>query len=153
MTARLLLAFQRVDPRVLLHEQFDKDAWDPATWKGMIIAVSAILGLLVILHFVFYYEKRAKQPHLPNCPHKLFAEVLHHVGLTTAQRELLLKMARDLKLPAPTTMLLTPGALAQASDCWLKNRPRTAPQELQHLRTIAVVLFGAMLPAGDSGDG
>ncbi|MCH8965823.1 MAG: hypothetical protein IIB58_12725, partial [Planctomycetes bacterium] len=62
MIAALLQASGRIDPRVVLREHFSKSAWDPESWKGIIIVAAAITVFVLILHFVLYCEKRTAKP-------------------------------------------------------------------------------------------
>ncbi len=141
MIAALLQASDRVDPRVVLREQFSKSAWDPESWKGMIIVAAAIAIFVLILHFVMYYEKWAANPRQVNNATRLFSEVLKQLELNTAQRSLLTAMARDLKLESATHMLLSPKLFDEARQEWASMVQPDAAARADELKTIARELF------------
>ncbi len=137
----LLQTSHRVDPRVVLHEQFSKEAWDPETWTGIILVAVAIAVFALILHFILYYEKRLQKPKQTSNPEKLFREVLKQLELSIPQRALLARMARDLRVPSPTQMLLSPKLLSQASQQWLSTVRIASPKRSEDLQAIARKLF------------
>ncbi len=141
MIAALLQASGRVDPRVVLREQFSKSAWDPESWKGMIIVAAAIAIFVLILHFVMYYEKWAAKPRQVNNPTRLFSDVLKQLQLNAAQRSLLTTMARDLKLESATHMLLSPKLFEQAGQKWTSMVQPDSSARADELKTIARELF------------
>ncbi len=141
MIAALLQASDRVDPRVVLREQFSKSAWDPETWKGIIIVAAAIAIFVLILHFVMYYEKWTAKPRQANNPTRLFSEVLKQLDLNAAQRSLLTAMARDLKLESATHMLLSPKLFEQARQKWASMVQPGSAARAGELQTIARELF------------
>ena len=141
MIAALLQASDRVDPRTVLSEHFSKSAWDPETWKGIIIVAAAIAIFVLILHFVMYYEKWAAKPRQVNSPTRLFSDVLKQLELNAAQRSLLTTMARDLKLESATHMLLSPKLFDQARQKWASMVQPHAAARADELKTIARELF------------
>ncbi len=141
MIAALLQASDRVDPRVVLSEHFSKSAWDPESWKGLIIVAAAITIFVLILHFVMHYEKWTTKPRQTNNPTRLFGEVLKQLELNAAQRSLLPAMARDLKLESATHMLLSPKLFEQARLKWASMVQPDAAARADELQTIARELF------------
>ena len=141
MIAALLQASNRVDPRVVLREHFSKSAWDPDSWKGIIIVAAALAIFVLILHFVLYYEKWAAKPRQLNNPARLFSDVLKQLELNAAQRSLLATMARDLKLESATHMLLSPKLFAEARQEWTSMVQPASAARADELKTIARELF------------
>ena len=141
MIAALLQASGRVDPRVVLREHFSKSAWDPESWKGIIVVAAAITVFVLILHFVLYCEKRTAKPRQVNNPTRLFSEVLKHLELNAAQRSLLTAMARDLKLDSATHMLLSPRLFDQARLKWTSMMQPISAAHGDELQAIARELF------------
>ena len=141
MIAALLQASDRVDPRVVLREHFSKSAWDPESWKGIIIVAAALAIFVLILHFVLYYEKWAAKPRQVNNPTRLFSDVLKQLQLNAAQRSLLTAMARDLKLESATHMLLSPKLFEQAGQKWTSMAQPDSAAHADELQTIARELF------------
>ncbi len=141
MIAALLQASDRVDPRVVLREHFSKSAWDPESWKGIIIVAAAIAIFVLILHFVLYYEKWAAKPRQVNNSTRLFSDVLKQLELNAAQRSLLTAMARDLKLESATHILLSPKLFDQARQKWTSMSQPDSAVHTDELKTIARELF------------
>ena len=141
MIAALLQASDRVDPRVVISEHFSKSAWDPESWKGIIIVAAAIAIFVLILHFVLYYEKWTAKPRQVNNPARLFSDVLKQLELNAAQRSLLTAMARDLKLESATHMLLSPKLFEQARQKWTSLVQPDSAAHADELQTIARELF------------
>ncbi len=141
MIAALLQTVKRVDPRVTMSEYFSKSAWDPDSWKGVIIVAAALAIFVLILHFVMYYEKWAAKPRQVNSTTRLFSEVLKRLELSAAQRSLLTTMARDLKLDSATHMLLSPKLFEQATAKWTSMVQPDAAARADELQTIARELF------------
>ena len=141
MIAALLQVSGRVDPRAVLHEHFSKSAWDPESWKGIIIVAAAITIFVLILHFVLYCEKRTAKPRQVNNPTRLFSDVLKQLELNAAQRSLLTAMARDLKLESATHMLLSPKLFEQARLKWASMVQPDSAARADELKTIARELF------------
>ena len=141
MIAALLQASDRVDPRVVLREHFSKSAWDPESWKGIIIVAAAITIFVLILHFVLYCEKRTAKPRQVNNPARLFSDVLKQLGLNAAQASLLTAMARDLKPESATSMLLSPELVDQARQKWTSMVQPGSAARADELQTIARELF------------
>ncbi len=141
MIAALLQASDRVDPRVVLQEHFSKSAWDPDSWKGIIIVAAAIAIFVLILHFVMYFEKWSTKPRQVNNPTRLFSDVLKQLELNAAQRSLLAAMARDLKLESATHILLSPKLFEQARLKWSSMVQPDAAANADELKTIARELF------------
>ena len=141
MIAALLQASGRIDPRVVLRQHFSKSAWDPESWKGIIIVGAALAIFVLILHFVMYYEKWAAKPRELNNPARLFSEVLKQLDLNAVQRSLLTTMARDLKLEFATHMLLSPKLFDQARQKWTSMVQPDSAAHADELQTIARELF------------
>ena len=141
MIAALLQASDKVDPRTVLSEHFSKSAWDPESWKGIIIVAAAIAIFVLILHFVMYYEKWSAKPRQTNSPTRLFSEVLKQLDLNAAQRSLLTAMARDLKLESATHILLSPKLFDQARQKWASMVQPDAAARADEVKTIARELF------------
>ena len=137
----LLQATSRPDPRVVLREQFSKQAWDPESWMGFIVVAAGITIFVLILHFLLYYEKRGDKSRQVSSPQKLFREVLKRLELNVAQRALLGRMARDLRRRSPTQMLLSPKFFDQAVAQWLSKVSVGPDRRAQELRVIGEKLF------------
>ena len=143
----LLQATGRVDPREVLQRHFAKDAWDTQSWTGFIAVAAAIAIFVVILHFILYYQKRVEQTPQLRRPDKLFREVTRLLGLTSQHRAVLSRIAGDLKMRSPTSMLLSPASFSAASQQWLSLQDTSSGKHEDELHAIARLLFPN---AGDS---
>ena len=143
----LLQATSRPDPRVVLREHFSKQAWDPESWIGFIVVAACITIVVLILHFLLYYEKRSDKSRQVSSPQRLFREILKRLELNVAQRALLVRMARDLRRRSPTQMLLSPKFFDQAVARWLSKGSIGLDSRAQELRVIGEKLF----PTSDTG--
>ena len=76
----------------------------PSTALYVMLAVFGLAALAYIVHRL--QESRKRKP-ATNDPKGLFHRVLHELGLNVVERDLLRRMAFDLRLPNPTAMLLS----------------------------------------------
>lgn len=132
---------QRVNPRLVLQKHFQKDAWDGETWIGVILVVAAMMALVVVLHFLLYYEKRTESGRELNDPQRLFREVIQSLNFSASQHALLVRLARDLRPALPTQMLLSPRLFADAKERWLASGASGTQQKAEDLTAIADILF------------
>lgn len=143
----LLQATSRPDPRVVLQKHFSKQAWDSESWIGFIMVAAGITILVLILHFLLYYQKRSDKSRQVSNPRAMFRELLKRLELTVVQRALLGRMARDLKRRSPTQMLLSPKFFDQAVAQWLSKGSFGQDKRARELRVIGEKLF----PTSDTG--
>ena len=68
-------------PFEVFQKEFNKEAWDAETWTGIVMVASAACILLVLLHFILYYERRAAEPRQLHNSQKLHVEVLRRLPL------------------------------------------------------------------------
>lgn len=142
MIPLLLQSGQTIDPRKAIFDQFNKQPGDPATWSGVILVIAAILILLLVLHFILYYERRTDETQSTRDPLKLFKEVLCELELSTAERDLLKRLARDLELASPTALLLSPTGFSNHVQKWLSMSKTKAKHE-QQFQQLSRKLFGS----------
>jgi len=108
----------------------------------LLLAVLAIAGVLLLLHRL---EHRKEAKPQANDPKALFAAVLNKLGLSVVQRDLLRRIAFDLRLPHPTMMLLSPELFQNHVRQWrqlLNEREQDVPEGPLRLREIAELLYG-----------
>lgn len=109
----------------------------------VIIAVLIIVG--AVLAF-FGMRRRMKLERLPGVlgePEELLEEVTQQLGLTASDRFMLHKVAYAMRLPQPTSILLSPELLLKAADQWQKSH-RFGPSRqwgLKKLDRIAREMF------------
>ena len=140
---------RNVEPWSAVHDQFNKGAY----WKGIVLVMAAILAFLLLLHFILYYQKRVEHPKQERDEHKLFSEVLRSLPLRVMQRNLLTRMARDLKMSSPLDMLLSPRLFTVASRRWLSATTTNTAKRAAELKEIAAALFPEVAAIRESAAG
>lgn len=143
MTLFLMQVSARPDPRVVLQEHFSKQAWDAASWTGIIAVAAAIAVFVIILHFIMYYQKRVRSPRQFRKPERLFDEMLSQMELSRSQRGLVLRMIRDLRSPMPARILLSPKLFTQATAQWLASREKDRQIHEDQFREVVSKLFSS----------
>lgn len=78
---------------------------------AVIVAVVVVTGLIGWIHRPSGAQGRGN-------PRKLFHRLLHQLPLSARQRRFLWGVAKDLHLPNPTLLLLSPGYFATCIDQW-----------------------------------
>ncbi|MBI4717823.1 MAG: hypothetical protein HY763_08475 [Planctomycetes bacterium] len=98
---------------------------------GTVLDVVAIAGFLAAIVLLVYYfdrrQQRGRQPVQPNRPFDLYRDLVRRIPLTVAQREFLTGLAKDLRLPQPTVILLSPALYDQAVAQWQARPAHAAP--------------------------
>ncbi|MCG3138779.1 MAG: hypothetical protein HJJLKODD_02648 [Phycisphaerae bacterium] len=119
MMPLLLQISSRNDLFRALRDAFNKDPSDRSTWIGLILVIGGFLILLLILHFILYYEARRDQPRYDRNQQHSFRELLGALPLNIAQRDLLQRLVRDLRLVYPLHLLLSPQMYEGFVQQWL----------------------------------
>ena len=122
----------------------------PSTAMYVLLAVLSLAALLLIVHRL--QERGERQPPVSD-PRGLFRRVLHDLGLNVVERDLLRRMASDLRLENPTVMLLSPTLFERYVRKWreaLEERGGVSAPRLKTLQSVAVSLFGAEARHGRS---
>ncbi len=93
---------------------------------GSATSVLAVLGitggLILLVYLLTNREARAASPRRVNNPKALFRDLLPKLSLSAPQRKLLESMAKELDLPHPTTMLLSPVLFDAYKTKWCERR-------------------------------
>jgi len=124
---------------------------DELTRTGIIVLVIILSGLLTWLGLSlrhYFHEKRLeKLPMILGDSRKMFDQVCNLLQLGLSQRYILKKMAWQMKLPQPTSILLSPVLLVQAADHWYASHRLSPTRQwgIRHLDDVAVKVFGCSL--------
>lgn len=114
-----------------------------ASGKGfadlMLAAVVIALGI-VLLYGLLRLVQRRQRVFLRH-PGKLFAEILKRIPVSPAQRELLRRIARDLRLEHPAILLLAPRVFRNQTNRWMSLTRSANPHTRQRLDFLAETLF------------
>jgi hypothetical protein len=113
---------------------------DGGTWGDMVLTLSGLAAFVVFLFVVFGVQRRVHRKDIDN-PRKLFRTLMTQLGLTVRQRDLLRRMAGDLRLEHPTILLLGPGAYWSYAEQWTSQFARNPTTTNAELDQLARALF------------
>jgi hypothetical protein len=125
---------------------------------------SAVHFLLVLLLFAagwgalyLYARIRAHVARrAANHPGRMFREVLSSLALSVPQRDILTRMAHELRLPHPTVLVLSPREFRTHANRWMSVARRANTSTRAQVDQLAATLFpestaGDAPQAGDTG--
>jgi hypothetical protein len=126
----LLLQNERVEEfSRAVREEFSKGATPLKT----IFAALAIVALVVLVYMLRRSERPITAQGETNDPQRLFGDVLPKLGLNAQQRLVLETLARDLRLPHPTAILLSEVLFDRAVTQWhARDGKRPADESRAH---------------------
>lgn len=123
------------------HERFARGG----SWSEFGFAVLVLVVLMALLVVVHRIQQRRASDSLENDPAKLFRVMLRRLGLGVLQRDLLRRMARDLELEHPTTLLLSPTIFRRHALRWSRQFERPTggalSPDLRELDSLCRTLF------------
>jgi hypothetical protein len=119
-----------------LHQRFSRGG----DWDELIVVAAGFVALFALL-VVFCSLQRRRQRTDSDCPRKLYRRLVQQLGLSAPQRRLLHRMAADLELPNPTTLLLSPGVFKTHAKQWLRAVPKNRPEANLRIKELADALF------------
>lgn len=116
------------NPLRYAHERFARGgSW--TEFLGAMLAIGVILGLLILVQ---RRQNRRARGHIENDPGKLFRTVLGQLGLGVVSRDILRRMARDLELEHPTTLIMSPDIFRYSLVRWRRELDRDSGRVPQH---------------------
>jgi hypothetical protein len=108
-----------------LKEGFNREG-DPTM---LVIIVLILLVPLVLLAVIRSFQKRTQRPETDD-PGQLFGELLRDAGFLPRERRLLERIAAELHLAQPVTLLLSPVLFREQAQAWQAQVvPAAAPAE------------------------
>lgn len=102
-----------------------------------LLGFAAFAGLLLTLHWL---QKRARGEDVDR-PGKLFRNLMRGLELPLRQRDLLLRMGRELRMENPTIMLLGRGIFEACAEEWLAQAGTRRTEDAGHVARLAEALF------------
>lgn len=90
----------------------------------MALLVLASLVAVVVVTGLISWIQRPLEVRTRGNPRKLFQRLLHQLPLSHRQRRFLWGLAKDLRLPNPTLLLLSPGYFATCVEQWQTGSSR-----------------------------
>ena len=132
-----------------VHEYFQRGG-SPMVILYVLAWGAALILLLLLVHR--FQQRHSRQP--IDQPKRLFRTVLARLELSVQQRDLLRRMARELKLEHPTALLLCPKTFRCQAALWTDpigdepddEQPTQLPP-VAELESLGQALFGDSLPA------
>ena len=110
---------------------------------GALLAALGLVALILVIVLAYTLQQRARRGDVHR-PRKLFRRMLRRLELAIPQRDLLQRMAADLGLENPTTLLLARSIFEKHAGDWL-NAGRSAGLED---RGRIAELTGILFPSG-----
>jgi len=110
-----------------------------------VVAVVVLVVLAGVLSLLNRLQQRGGVRAKADDPKRLFRAVLRTLDLSVTQRDLLRRMAAELRVEHPTAMLLTPGLFAEHAGRWTKeveSRGQAVSEIKEGLKELSVALFG-----------
>ena len=107
---------QMEHPTKYIHEHFQKGG----DIQNFLLVLFGMAALFVILAIVHRIQRGDRVVTTPNSPMRLFKNTIAELGLTVRQRDFLGRVATEIKLPHPSTMLLSPTLFDRELDRWWK---------------------------------
>lgn len=109
---------------------------------NFVLAVLGIIAAVVLLRLIQRFVQHLRRREL-NHPGKLFREALGQLPLAVRQRDLLRRMARDLRLAHPVHLVLSPQLFQQLGNRWMVATKRATPEVRRELNALAAALFAS----------
>jgi hypothetical protein len=105
-----------------------------------VLAITLILVGLALLYGVMRWGAKRRSGVFYN-PQKLFDKSLRTLGLRVDQRDLVRKIARDLRLEHPTVLLLSPQLLNLYANQWMSATKTATEAQREQIDTLSTHLF------------
>ncbi|GJM26615.1 MAG: hypothetical protein DHS20C16_30300 [Phycisphaerae bacterium] len=106
-----------------------------------VLVITLILLALAALYGIMHWGMRRRRGAFFN-PRKLFDKTLRSLSLRVDQRDLVRKIARDLRLQHPTVLLLSPQLLNLYGNQWMSATDNVTDSQRTQLDDLSTHLFG-----------
>jgi hypothetical protein len=113
---------------------------DGGAWANMVLALLGLAAFVGLLFVMFEVQRRIRRKEIDH-PRKLFRTLMTQLGLTVRQRDLLRRMARELRLEHPTILMLGPGIYRSYAEQWTSQHARQPATVHAELDQLARALF------------
>lgn len=109
-------------------------------YTGLLIVVALGVVAIVVLALLHRFAEGTGKSS-GGTPNSLFREVLRELPLGFQDKALLRRMAGDMQLANPTTVLLTPGLFEQCLQEYAAAHPKVSERDLHRYEAISQQLF------------
>lgn len=109
--------------------------------RMVLLTVLGILSVIPLVYVLSRLQNRKPRPAVAHDPRLLYRDLLHALALQPSQREFMSRLAADLKLEHPTTLLLSRRIFTRAVRHWQKGAgsPKAATADL--IQDVETLLF------------
>lgn len=124
------------------HQRIDavKNYKDHAPFDYRLLVILAGVAIIVSLSIWLMKRVRRTAPDAP--PMSVFDEAAANLGLSITERWLLVRIAKQQKLPTPLTLLASSQTLAHHANAFIKSQPRWRKDSVtQRVNGIFTKLF------------
>lgn len=111
-----------------------------STSGEIVLTFLGLAAFLLFLYIVFGVQRRHRRTEVDDS-RKLFRSLLTDLGLTVRQRDLLRRIAGDLRLQEPSVLLLAPAIYWSHAQQWMADFPNRQPNARAEFEKLAAVLF------------
>ncbi len=105
-----------------------------------ILAITLILVALAALYGIMRWGMRRRQGAFYN-PRKMFEKTIRALSLRVDQRDLVRKIAKDLRLKHPTVLLLSPQLLNLYGNQWMSATNNATESQREQIDTLSAHIF------------
>jgi len=139
----LLAQYRPISPESRLegiHNEFVRRSQASEAWTTLAVALLIVAAVILVAWAAWQLYMRHTERQQRNA-HKLFRDALGYLGLAPADRRLLQRVVRELRLAEPTRMLLSPEAFDEVAERWLTRRVAASQAPATKARLAAIRRF------------
>ena len=141
------LLMQALTPKERLRGIQDRLS-DGRSLGDIVLTLLGLAAFVACLYVVFALQRRLRRTEIDDS-RRLFRSALVELGITVRQRDLLRRIAGDLRLPEPTVLLLGSGIYWSHARRWTAEFPSKQPQTRAEMEKLATLLFPQAQPETD----
>ncbi|HUU85737.1 MAG TPA: hypothetical protein VM243_19755 [Phycisphaerae bacterium] len=136
MSGSLLLQTSSSERLEALRRQFSGGG----NWSESFLTLLAFAALFALLLMIHRLQQRRQRRDI-NDPWKLYRQLLKHLGLSAPQREVLRRIAADLRLQHPSVLLLGRTIFNRHATRWQERARHVRRDDLRRIEEIVGKLF------------
>lgn len=121
---------------------------DGSTLGDIFLTLLGLATFVAFLYIMFGLQRRLRRTEIDDS-RRLFRSALVELGITVRQRDLLRRIAGDLRLPEPAVLLLGSGIYWSHARRWMAEFPSKQPQARAEMEKLAAMLFPQAEPETD----
>jgi len=118
----------QVDELTAFQHAVRKEFEEGWSLNGTLLTVGFVVTLIVVTYILVRRQERQHRGDPPRRPIKLFRDLLDHLSLGGAEKQLLQSVAHRNQLANPTVLLLSPALFDRHTARYLAQRPVDIPK-------------------------